>query len=552
MDRRATLAKLFGKKEKGNEVQVRSTVVSGLTPYVGVWDFEKAAHLLRRTTYGPTYAKIKAVLTAGVESTVDQLLAPEPLPDPPLNFNYTNDPNVPIGATWINAPFSATDNFIGYRGESLAAWTLELMANQGISIREKMVLFWHNHFVTANNEDTRYIYRYSNLLRTYATGNFKTLTKEITIDPAMLRYLNGNQNIKAAPNENYARELLELFTVGKGPVAGPGDYTTFTEQDVIAMAKVLTGWRDIGYLDNTGNVPVQSIFIAPQHDTSDKQLSARFNNAIISNNGAEEYQDLIDVIFENEAAAKHICRKLYRWFVFYEISAEIEQTIINPMAACLLENDFEIKPVLSLLLKSAHFYDVLNIGCMIKNPIDFTLSAFKQFEIAQPTDLEERYTLWVQIFGVTNLQQMQYYTPPSVAGWKAYYQEPGYAHIWINSVTLPYRLLVTNVLSFIGFEVGNTRIIIDVFDFVSKIDDPTNPNAVVIEFAKILFPQALAINQIVFLKNILIPGLPDFEWTVEYGAYLADPDNEMLANPVRIKLQALVRTMLSMPEFHLS
>ena len=552
MDRRATLATLLGQKKADRKKANTSATLSGLTPYTGTWDFEKAAHLLRRTIYGVTYQQIKTAVVEGMDSTVDQLLSPGILPPPPLNFNFQDDPNVPIGESWIDAPYSSIENFMQYRNESMVAWTMELLVNEGVSIREKMVLFWHNHFVTANIEDARYIYRYSNLLRTYAIGDFKELTKQITIDPSMLRYLNGNQNIKEAPNENYARELLELFTVGKGPLAGPGDYTSFTEQDVIAMSKVLTGWRDLGYLDVTGSIPIQAFFVENKHDTSDKQLSARFNNTVISNTGENEYADLIDVIFESEATAKNICRKLYRWFIFYDISDDIEQTVITPMAQCLIDNDYNIKTVLEVLLKSEHFYDTLNIGCMIKNPIDFSISAFKQFEIVQPTALAEKYTLWLQIYNVTTLQQMQYYNAPSVAGWKAYYQEPSYAHIWINSVTLPYRLLITDVLSFVGFEVGTTQIVIDVFDFVSKLDDPTNPNAVVAEFAKILFPQALADNQLAFLKNVLIPGLPDFEWTAEYGAYLANPSDEMLANAVNIKLRLLLRTMLSMPEFHLS
>lgn len=102
-----------------------------------------------------------------------------------------------------------------------------------------MTLFWHNHFVTAETNDPRLEYKYITTIRKNSLGNFKTLTKEITIDPAMLLYLNGNQNTSRAPNENYARELLELFTLGKGELAGPGDYTTFTEVDVAAIAKVL-------------------------------------------------------------------------------------------------------------------------------------------------------------------------------------------------------------------------------------------------------------------------------------------------------------------------
>ncbi|MBK9745017.1 MAG: DUF1800 family protein [Saprospiraceae bacterium] len=113
------------------------------------------------------------------------------------------------------------------------------------NIREKMTMFWHNHFVTADINDPRYNYIYISLLRKNALGNFKQLTKDITIDPAMLNYLNGRDNTGQAPNENYARELMELFTLWQSPLAGPGDYTTYTEDDIKEMARVLTGWIDV-------------------------------------------------------------------------------------------------------------------------------------------------------------------------------------------------------------------------------------------------------------------------------------------------------------------
>ena len=110
-----------------------------------------------------------------------------------------------------------------------------------------MTLFWHNHFVVEFGDinDARMGYEYCRLLRQHALGNFKQLAKDVTVTPAMLRYLNGNQSTVGAPNENYGRELLELFTVGKGPLIGPGNYTNYTEADVQAAAKVLTGWRDL-------------------------------------------------------------------------------------------------------------------------------------------------------------------------------------------------------------------------------------------------------------------------------------------------------------------
>jgi hypothetical protein len=260
MDRRATLATLLGrtKQQKNARTASAAPVVSGILPYAGPWEFEQAAHLLRRAMFGPNYQQIKDAVANGMDATVDQLLADLAMPDPPLNYNFNQDPNVPIGATWIDAPYSPTVNFLNYRYQSLFGWTIEQIFTEGVSIREKMTLFWHNHFVTASGivVDTKFVYNYITLLRENSLGNFRELVKAITINPAMLRYLNGNQNNKFAPNENYARELLELFTIGKGELAGPGDYTNYTEEDVIEIARVLTGWIDTGYFTNNPDVEV--------------------------------------------------------------------------------------------------------------------------------------------------------------------------------------------------------------------------------------------------------------------------------------------------------
>ncbi len=561
MDRRTTLATFLGKgssslkKDLKTEIfrkaEKTGTTTTGLDPYTGPWDYEQAAHLLRRTIYGPTYAQIKDTVQNGMDNVVTQLLTGQPLSAPPLNYNYDQDPNVAIGETWIDAPYSLTENYIPYRRRSLAGWTMSLMLNEGISIREKMVLFWHNHFVTSDINDPKFVYKYITLLRENALGNFKELVKKITIDPAMLRYLNGNENTKIAPNENYARELMELFTLGKGELAGPGDYTTFTEDDVVAVARVLTGWRDVGYFTLEFN-PVDSVFIPNRHDTDPKQLSHRFDNVVINNNNEQEYADLIDIIFQKEEVSKFICRKLYRWFLYYNIDDNIEQNVIVPMAQMLVDNNFEIAPVLEALLKSEHFYDPENYGCMIKNPMDFSIALINQFEVQIPNDLELQYQTWLTLYDIPAVLQMQYYNPPSVAGWTAYYQEPSYYQIWTNSVTLPFRALYVGLMLTTGINIPGDNPVIDVLAFVDSIDDPYDVNNVIDEFIKILFSKDIADNQKLFFKNVLIPGLPDFEWNVEYTEYVSDPGNETVATSIRNKLINLLYVMLTMPEYHLS
>ena len=558
MDRRTTLATLFGKSgttflDETLAATATTTVTSGLAPYNGPFDYEQAAHLLRRTMFGPIYQQIKDAAAAGLNATMEQLFSDQPLPEPPLNHFYTDDPNVPVGETWVDQPYLLQNQeVVNYRNQSLRAWALGVLLNEGVSIREKLTLFWHNHYVTADINDPKFIYTYITLLRQNAWGNFRELSKMVTIDPAMLRYLNGNENTAAAPNENFARELLELFTIGKGPVAGPGDYTNYTEDDVVQMARVLTGWRDRGWFALDSTQP-SAQFVPGRHDTGDKQLSNRFDDMVISNMDDQEYAHLINVIFSKNECARFICRKLYRWFVYYVIDDQVEADVIEPMAQILLANDYEIRPTLEALLRSEHFFDMLNVGPMIKNPVDFIMSVLKPTEVAWPQDLEQRYRLWWQNFRIAlPLMQMVIFDPPSVAGWKAYYQEPVFYRNWINSSTLTIRMYYTAIMATQGISTAGVNAKIDILSLVSTLDDPFDPNNLIEEMSRILMPQPLTASQKTFLKTVLIPGLPDFEWTVEYSDHVNNPDDPNLAAAVESKLRNMLVVMLSLPEFYLS
>jgi hypothetical protein len=524
---------------------------SGLEPYSGDWTEVQAAHLLRRTIIGPSYENINQITQLGLDNAIDLLLADISLPDPPLNLEFTGDPDVPIGETWVDKPFNLANLSNNYRDRSLVSWTIQQTFDAGLNIREKMVLFWHNHFVISDINDTRFLFRYINSLRTYATGNFKELTKKITIDPAMLRYLNGNSNTKGAPNENYARELLELFTIGKGPLAGSGDYTNYTEEDVIAISKVLTGWVDFGFR-NIFISDFGSSFLANRHDNTTKQLSHRFDSIQISNANDNEYNNLIDIIFNKIEVARFISRKLYRYFVYYEISEDVELNIINQMANTLIDNDYNIKPALKLLLSSEHFYDEDRVGCMIKNPIDYTISIFNQFNVGGFMDPLKAHELNLSIYNFTAILQMQYFNPPSVAGWKAYYQEPGYYQLWINSVTLPLRRLITDVMGFTGLKVGDENIIIEPLNYIETLSNPYDINIIIDDLNMVLFSKSLTEAQKITLKYLILLGLPDFEWTEEYNIYKANPNDADVKRTLNDKLKVLFIYMMRMPEYQLS
>ncbi|MBP1691918.1 MAG: hypothetical protein H6Q32_1270 [Bacteroidetes bacterium] len=533
---------------------------AGLEPYTGPWGADQILHLLRRTTFGPSHADFELLKTKSMFQAVDLLLTvPAEEVSAPLSYD-ARDTAIPLGSTWVNAvyrdPNNTTFDPSGVRRDSLKGWWTSLMLNQPLSIREKMVLFWHNHFVTeaADIPDPRYSYRYVALLRKNAMGNFKELARQITFDGAMLRYLNGFLNNKTAPDENYARELQELFTIGKGPQVGDGDYTNYTEQDVKAAAKVLTGWRI--YQNPDGTVGTQtSSFDATRHDSGNKNFSYRYGNVTIIGgiDGPREVEDLLNMIFLQPETAKYICRKIYRWFVYYVIDSWTEVNIIAPLADILRANNYNILPVLRELLRSSHFFDSVNMSCMIKHPLDLVVGLCRSFAVPFPaTDVVARYAMWRYLWSTANSVGMNIGDPPDVAGWKAYYQEPQYYETWINADTLTKRTAWTNRMASTGYSTSGAKIVIDPLAFVGLISVPSDPNILIDEAAQFLMGMPITASQKKFLKEeILIPGLPDYEWTAEWSLYVADPNNATARNAVKTKLQALLTFMMQMPEFQL-
>ncbi len=532
------------------------TELAGLEPFEGNWSFEQAAQLLRRTTFGVTQKQILQSVAIGLNATIEELFKEHPLPEPPLNYFFTEDPNVPIGQTWVDAPYLKEVFFEQYRKKSIRAWMIEQLWGEGLSIREQLTLFWHNHFGVSDIVEHKQEYIHISLLRTYAWGNFKELVKKITIDPAMLRFLNGRDNAAIAPNENYARELLELFTVGKGPLAGNGDYTTFTEQDVREIARAMTGWTDTGFYTQDPNERIEAVYNDKAHDQFEKQLSHRFGNVRIPPMGKEEYAHVIDLIFEQEHTALHICRKLYRWFVHHHIDEPIEQDIITPMAQLLRKENYVIEPVIKALLSSKHFYSKLNDAPKIKNPMEFIIGALKQLEVVMPNDLESRYHVCHHLFELGALMQMELFKPPGVAGWKAYYQAPQYDRNWINASTLQYRTgftdALTNINGMDSMTDSSQKVKLNPLALLNNIDHPDNPDTLIIQIARLLFIHPITDKQKDVLKDVLLGGLPDSEWTKNCQSYFnqqtASPE---IAHAITKRLHGLLTFMLKMPEYYL-
>ncbi len=528
---------------------VLQPVSLSLTPYTGTWNTATAAHLLRRTMFGATYAQIQQAVTDGMNATVATLLT---LPAQTFPLTYSPDEAVaPFGTTWVNSLYPSsnqqpTDNA---RRASGAAWIMQQCNQPTMTIQEKMCLFWINHFGVDANSEAKAVYQYMELVRTNCLGDFKQLIKDISVNPLMLIFLNGSSNNYFAPNENYSRELLELYTVGKGPQIGPGDYSTYTEADIAAGARILSGYIVSDLYSSTTQGP-NATFTPILHDPGTKTLSAYFGNASLTNQLAAEVDAYVDIIFNHPEFAKHICRKIYRWFVNYDLTATVETTVIADMAATLVANGFQIEPVLDELLKSEHFYDMSVRGAIIKNPLECLFSMINVTGSVPNYDLATNYEMYLNIYYAAATLGMDYFTPPSVGGWTAYYQTPSYSKLWANSSYIKLRfdigafLTVTN-----GIQVNSNFFKLDCLNFLNGLSLPSDPVAVIDDMITVFTPKGVSAATKLMLKAILCNGQPDFEWTVQYNDYIADPGNTTLSTPVRQRVEFTLYRLFQLPQF---
>jgi uncharacterized protein (DUF1800 family) len=514
-----------------------------LDPQPGQLTAKQAAHLLRRATFGPNAAHIRTFTGLTASEAVKRLLTPEP-----YLLSLTADLQTAMRLVFSNENSGALRSTLRYN------W-LHSMIAQPNTLLEKMTLFWQNHFVTTLSvvDDYRFMTHYMQLLRSRALGDYKSLVIEMSKNAAMIRYLDGRNNIVGRPNENYARELQELFTIG---ASQPNGTTNYTEDDVKAAARVLTGWSDGGYRSTT-TVNVSVTFRDTQHDQTDKVFSGKYGNKTIKGrNGAfagdEELRELVTMILDQPETARFMCRKFYRWLVGADITPQIEQEVIEPLAA-VFRRKYDISQTLEVLLTSQHFFDEKLRGAIIKSPLEMILGAFRTFGLTVPnpeTDRTGYNTLLASVHSQASNLQQSLFGQPSVFGWPAYYETNWYEN-WITSSTLALRNAFTNSL-LAGINLGSgRRFTVDSIALARTVSDPENEEKIVTEWAQLLFPVDLKTEQVDFLiDEILLPGLPRYEWRLEWNAYQLNP-NRANTDAIRIKLNNLLSYMLRMAEFHL-
>jgi len=555
MDRREFLSfKKTSLQGDFGKPKIERRTTTGLAKYSGTWTKQEAAHLLRRALFGPKLSEINSFSKKTVSEAVDSLLdTTNYVFNPPVNHyqNQTADAAVPYGSTWVNAPLNVA--LEPNRKYSVKAWFWSLPAKQTTSIMEKMILFWHNHMPT-QMQDTpvaSLCYTYVKVLNDYALGNYKTLLKQMTVDPSMLYFLNGRLNTKKAPDENYGRELQELFTLGKGP------NSKYTEDDVKASARVLTGFSI-----NFTTTPFSTSFSSANHDTTDKTFSSFYNKTKITGRtgvfaGSLELDDMLNMILSVDEVSKHICRKLYQYFVYFDIDSNAETNVIEPLAKIFRDNNYEIKPVLKALLESEHFYDNWNRACVIKDPVTHQAGFVRQFEMPFPasTDYEANYQVYALGSYYGQITQMNLGDPPSVAGWEAWYQMPLYHKIWLNSDSLPKRNQFQDYLMMTGHKVKSFNFIVEPWKISNQFSNPKDADSFIQEASDFLLALPLSSSQISNLKEILLPGgIPDYNWSDEYRAALdsGDPNHANSLATVTSKMRNLFKSIMNLSEYQLS
>ena len=438
-----------------------------LSRYPGPWGETQLRHLLRRAMFGvPNSQFVAAQQLGSMDAVVQQLLACQDLTKVPLPAKF---------ATWLdtfptsyqsgsNAALNQATLMI-WEVQEIVNWWFDQMMQEDLSIRQKMTLMWTNHFVTGSLTVNipAYIFTYLMTCMKYALGNFKDFSYAISIDPAMLLYLNGNQNFvttkRSDVNENYARELMELFTMG---INFPGtSIPNYTQTDIENSSRALTGWTP------TTTAPYVGQFNTARHDQT--------NKTFLGQTGNWGLQDILDIIFQQPdyststppgipadlpagyTSAYWASQTIYKTFVYYDPNAtDPNGTVRDAMARLMIQNNFELAPVMQALLTSAHFYDSNVIGAQIKSPAEFAGSLVREFGFTYPAfdpsvppvkgtnskGLNEYADTNPSISALTGsmtLLGQQLLNPPNVAGW------PG-GENWLSAGSFQERQTISTVL----------------------------------------------------------------------------------------------------------
>ena len=548
--------------------------MASLNPFQGALGRRNAAHLLRRTSFRFNRAKVDELAGQTAAAALTALLTPSPLQlDQPV---YASGPGAPV--TWILPPQPPSATLPADDGE-LTPYVMAWWVNEAVhdaSITHKMSLFFHQFLaVDASSGSSMEFFDYLSLLRWGSLGNFKKLVTKMVTDNCMLSYVDNDQNFANNPNENFSREFFELFTIGRGQPAGPGDYTTFTEDDVVQAARVFSGYN---HAQRQANIDPETSISAgkayPQsHDFDPKTFSPRFGGAVITpptNDAAgmvAELNAFIDLVFAQPETGKNLCRRLYHFFVTRNIPQDVEDEIITPLAQTLVANNFELKPVLEQLLQSEHFFDADDsnnadeiVGALIKSPLELALHSFNFFGLPIPDPVADNKLHYQDFYNAAVIERllgragMTLFYPTDVAGYSGYYQDPTLNRQFFNSATIVQRYKLPQVLltgtnawgSGSGDAIGTKLDIAPWLRDSGVVSNPEDSYVIVQELLYYLFPEEPDNERFTyFLDIVFLDQLPPADWTYEWQNFVATGND----SEVKIPLERLVNAIMYAPEY---
>ncbi len=466
---------------------------------------QQVQHLFRRIGFGIHYKQIEEYVGRNSNQVVNELLQQA------VNQELNEPP------TWLDWDIEAFENADVYPYEELTiTWMMDMLSK---GFRDKLTLFWSNHFVTEVDgyfEIPNFMYRYLDTLQRNALGNFKDFVLEIGLTGAMLLYLDGARNIAKDPNENYARELFELFTLGEN--------NNYTEEDIREAARALTGWT----LD-PDEESYEPFFVNWRHDKTEK--------TIFGQTGNWGYEEVIDLLFtyRRTEMATHICRKIYQEFV----SETVDESIVEALAKTFEESNFELLPVFKQLFQSSHFFDASFVGTRVKPPTEFLLNFSK--ELGAPIteafeDEEGEEFTFIHFFPWLSGEMGQFLlSPPNVAGWKGH-------NSWIDSSKISYRWSIVEWVIWFMYE-NLPDSLVEMARTLS--DDSKSPDAVCAALMNYFTPQGIydLVHFEAAVKAFRTDFIPDYYYDNEIWSL----DWEDAPFQVTLLLLHLVRQ----PEFQL-
>ncbi len=461
--------------------------IGGLSPFIPSqdkpWNRSSATHLFRRLQLGAYVSTTDWAVEQNPVNLVNDLV------NLAKNLPLANEPE---WAFWQQSDYPADEaEFFALVGQQRIDWIIQWVKDlKNNGLRDRMSFFWHNHFVTDVGvyQFPSWMYQYHHLLQKHALGNFKDFVREMGLTPAMLIYLDGFLNNRFEPNENYARELYEIFTLGVD--------NGYTQEDIAETARALTGYNDLDFENLGGPINFTSTFFDPGQKT------------IFGRTGNWGYDDVIDILFEERAVeiSEHICGKLYRHFV----NPLEDEQVITDLAQVFRDENFEIAPVMKKLFASEHFFDKANYSTIIPGHIEHFLMFMNELNLLKTDDL-------ILAIAASSAQFGQaIFSPVNVAGW------PG-NRLWITSGSFIYRSEnIRNILFYIYEESGGSLEFLR--DWLIGIvgSSETDVTLIVQQVIDFLFPKQFQFNYeyeaavLAFKSEVPENYFTDGTWNLQY------------------------------------